>query len=106
MSDEIHVGDVGTTFRATIKDSSTAVDLSSLTFTSILFFFQNPDGTVSTQTATSFSGSGTSGVVDFTVTTATIINTSGSWKLQAKVSTGSNIWYSDVYRFDVFSNLV
>ncbi len=49
---EIHKGDVGTTFRLQILDSATAVDLSSSTFTSIIFAFKQPDGSVTSITAT------------------------------------------------------
>lgn len=106
MTDEIHVGDIGTTIRATILDSSTAVDLSSSTFTAISFVFKEPGGTSTTQTATGFGASGTDGVVDFTVSSTTFFSTAGAWEVQAIIGIASTTtWHSDIKKFIVHKNL-
>lgn len=102
---QIHIGDAGTTIALTIVDqSSTAVDLSSSTFTAHSIMFQNPAGSTATYTVSAFSGSGTSGVIHYT-TTSTTFTTAGSWRMQAKIVIGSNTWYSESVKFRVFPNL-
>src|SRR3989304_2029325 len=101
---EIHKGDVGTTFRANVVDSSPGVDLSSSTYTSLFFVFRDPANNPSTLTATSFN-SASGGVVDFVVATSTTLGTQGAWYLQLIVTAGTNKWHSDVHGFIVHPNL-
>lgn len=101
---EIHVNDVGTTIQLTIRDHSNAtVDLSAGTTTSMFMIFKSP-ATTTTVTVTAFSGSGTSGVINWTSTSG-FFNTAGTWFLQAKITLGSNTWFTDVYEFQVYPNL-
>lgn len=98
---EIHKGDVGTVFTATIKDSGTAIDLSaSLTK---YFVLRKPDSTLTTITA-NFVGSGTSGGINFT-STSSHFDTTGVYKLQAYISDGTKTWRTDIYEFFVYPNL-
>lgn len=101
-SDEIHVGDVGTSIHATIKDSGTSFDISG--FTTRLFFLKQPGGSVTTITAVFVGGSGTSGVVGFT-STASHFDQMGRYQLQAYLSNGTSTFRTDVYEFNVFPNL-
>lgn len=103
---EIHKNDVGTVFTITIKDSGTAVDVSSAnTTTSRIILLKDPDGNVHTNTA-SFSGSGTAGILLFTTTTG-LIDTAGTWEIQAKITlaTATSVFYTDVQEFNVYENL-
>ena len=105
-ADEIHKNDIGTTIQATVKDGNTAVDLSSGTFTSIFFVFQDPAGTSNTQTATSFGTDGSDGIVNYIVNTTTVFGTIGAWSFQGIVQlTTTSIWHSDKHKFTVHPNL-
>lgn len=101
-ADEIHVGDVGTLIQATIKDSTTTLDISG--FNTRYFYLKQPGGTTTTITANFISGSGTAGVIGFT-STASHFDQMGKYKLQVYLSNGTNNWRSDIYEFSVSSNL-
>lgn len=100
-ADEIHVGDVGTVFTATLKDSGTALDISGAT--TKYFLLNQPGGTTTTVTA-NFVTSGTDGALDFTSTAAHFDQT-GRFKLQAYITDGTNTYHTDVYEFTVHPNL-
>ncbi len=101
MTGEIHVNDVGTTFVVTIKDESEAiVNVSSATIT---FIFGKPDGTEISRVG-DFVTTGVDGKVEY-ITVAGDIDQYGSWKLQVFVDFGDSEWYSDIYKFKVYSNL-
>ena len=103
---EIHKSDVGTTFRATIVDGSTAVELSSSTFTAVFFAFLVPDTTATnTVTATAWNSDGSDGKVNYTVTSDTFLSTIGAWEVQAIVSVSPSNWHSDIHKFTVHKNL-
>lgn len=104
-ANEIHLSDLGTTFRATILDSSTAVDLSSSTFTSVFFVFTAPGVAASTVTATAWNSDGSDGKVNYTVTSADFLNTIGTWLVQSIVTVSGNTWHSDLHKFIVHANL-
>lgn len=84
MSDNIHVGDIGTVFTVVIVDDVTgaAIDISTATTKSIIF--QAPNKASTTQTAT-FTTDGTDGSMFYTTATAADLNQSGQWKIQGKV---------------------
>lgn len=106
-ADEIHVGDIGTVFTITIYDGTTAVDISSASFTSTArqLLFRKPDGTISTQTAALTSG-GTNGSLSFTAP-STLFDSDGTWKVQAVLMLGTSTatYHSDIYIFRVYPNL-
>lgn len=100
-ANEIHVGDVGTVFTATLKDSGTAVDISNAS--TKYFLLRQPGGTTSTVTA-NFTTSGTDGVLNFT-STSSHFDQMGLYRLQAFINDGTNQWHTDIFRFNVFANL-
>lgn len=100
---EIHVGDTGTVFRVTIYDQDNVVrDIS--TYTTKQLIFRKPDGTILTKTA-DFYTDGTDGIIQWTTTSASDLDLDGTWKLQAKVASGSNSHKSDIVDFKVWPNL-
>lgn len=100
-SGEVHQGDIGTTFKVTIKDGDTIVDISGATTKNIIF--SKPDDTTLTVNG-SFTTDGTDGVIQYN-TVAGDLNITGLWKIQAYIVTGSGNWKSDVSYFDVYGNI-
>lgn len=98
---EIHDGDVGTLFTATIKDGDTPIDVS--TATTKEFIFQKPDGTTFTKAA-SFKTDGSDGILQYT-STADVLTPAGSWKMQGHVVFGVNDFKTSIYEFVVHDNL-
>lgn len=101
MSQEIHVGDVGTIFEVTVTDSGVAVDISAATTKQIIF--AKPDGTIVVKDAV-FVGTGTDGKLKYT-TIANDLDLKGDWRLQVKVVLPSGTWKSDIQEFKVYLNL-
>lgn len=101
---EIHVGDIGTVFRITIKDEdNTIINVSSAS--SILIKFQKPNGDVLNKSG-SFYSDGTDGIVQWTTTSANDLDADGLWKIQVKITIGSSIHNSDIGQFKVYPNIV
>lgn len=98
---EIHVGDVGTMFIATLVEDSVAVDISSATTVEMVFL--KPDGTAVSKTAVFYSD-GTDGKIRY-ATLAGDLDQAGKWKLQAYVEMPSWSGHSDIATFRVYSNL-
>ena len=101
-ANEIHVGDAGTLFTFTVKDSGASVDISTATLTGMIEL-RKPSGTVTTLTA-AFSASGTDGVILYTSTTSDFEEV-GKHKFQIIINDSVNKWHSDLYEFKVFANL-
>lgn len=102
-SGEIHVNDIGTIFRVEIKNASgSIVDISGATSKNI--YFQKPDGTDVTETA-SFTTDGTDGLIQYQ-TLAADLDQVGLWSYQAKVELPTGTWSSSIIYFDVFSNII
>ncbi len=99
---EVRVGDIGTLFRATILDGSTAVDVSSA---SPMVFTFKPPRSLSFTKATTFTTDGTNGEVEYTSTGADVIDETGSWKLQWVATLSGGTFQSDIYEFTVHKNL-
>jgi hypothetical protein len=89
--------------QATIKDSTTTLDISG--FNTRFFYLKQPSGTTTTITANLIGGSGTSGVIGFT-STAAHFDQMGRYKLQVYLSNGTSTWRSDVYEFSVSANII
>lgn len=103
MSSEIHVGDIGTEFVVTLKDGSSALDVSGAS--SITVYLEKPSGEVLTKTA-SFVTDGTDGQIKVASESGDLDETD-VWYIQVKlVLVNGNTWYSDKGRFRVHSNLV
>ena len=100
-SNEIHVGDIGTTLQLTFKDDGSVVDISSAS--NIYIILQGPDDNASQKTA-SLVNDGTDGKAKY-VTVSGDIDTAGTWKIQGKVIFASTTYHSDVHNFTVYKNL-
>lgn len=103
--EEVHVGDIGTEFRALVKDGGTVVDLTGVS--TLEMFFEKPDGTVLTKTASLVNSPGTDGLVKYVTDSATVLDVAGTWKRQVRVKfSGSQDWKSEVKEFIVHPNIV
>lgn len=103
--EEIHVGDVGTIFNLTIKDrqkngTKTTLDVSGTTTQIVL---KIPGGSKLVKSA-SFVTDGTDGQIQYT-TVSGDITVPGNWKIQAIVTSGTNVWNSEIKSFKVNRNL-
>lgn len=107
---EIHVGDVGTIFRALITDCGTPVDLSSASQLQACF---NPLGSPGSHftramtfvsTVNSGAGDGSDGFIEYTTVTSDLF-ISGEWEWQAQVTIASGLFHTNIASFLVFDNL-
>ena len=102
MATEVHVGDIGTAFRATIRDENgDTIDVS--VAESLSLRFQKPDKTVLEFTP-QLVGGGTNGIIEY-VTVAGDLDMPGSWRLQAIVGMAGDLWHSDIRNIKVYKNL-
>ena len=106
MPTQVHLNDIGTIFKLTLKDGVVIVDLSSATTKEIIF--KKPDNTFVTQTARFLDGTGdgTDGIIEY-VSISGDLNVVGNWVLQAHVVLTSPVgeWRSSHHSFRVRSNL-
>lgn len=103
MAAEIHVGDVGTVFTATIKDQDSAlVPLGSATVKTMTF--RKPDGSVIVKTGV-INGDGSDGTLSYATTASTELSQPGSWQVQSYIELPSGKWHTDTFRFTVYANL-
>lgn len=103
MASEIHVNDVGTRFKFTVKDSGVVVDLSSASLLQINF--RKPDDEVINRTGSTLTdGSVVSGVMYYD-TLAGDLDEAGHYKVQGKVTLGSGTYYTNIHTFKVHCNL-
>ena len=100
-ANEIHLNDIGTQFVLTVKDGSSAVDISGATTKQIII--QKSSGTKITA-STTFSTDGTDGKMYYT-TVADDLDEAGSYKLQGKVIISDGTFYTDITTFKVHRNL-
>lgn len=101
MSEEIHVNDIGTVFKVTIKAKGVALDISTATVKRIIL--TDPDGRKLNKSAT-FNSNGSDGILKY-VTIDGDLEKAGPWKLQAKVTLAGGSWSSDITTFEVMKNL-
>ncbi len=107
--EEVHLGDIGTIFRATINDctetngvaTQTAIDISSATTLELIF--KSPKGVVKTFTA-GFTTDGSDGQIQYT-TILGDLDEVGNWKIQAYIVLPTGSWRSDIGQFRVHENL-
>ena len=106
MPQEIHVGDIGTAFRATVKNSTVTMALAStdgLTGKSILF--KKPDGSTLSTTAAYYTN-GADGIIQYITAASTDLSLAGQWYLQGYVVFGStSAWHTDWHAFEVYPNI-
>jgi len=100
-ANEIHIGDIGTVLRVTIKDGDDVVDISGAT--SKIIILEDPDGTKYEKAAT-FTTNGTDGEIQYTTVDGDL-NKRGNWFIQAKLVLPNGTWYSDIEVFQVYENL-
>lgn len=98
---QIHVGDIGTSFRFTIKDGTFTVDVSSATTQEVCF--RKPDGTVLTR-ATTFFTDGTDGIIEYK-TVSGDLDQSGPWTVQGHVVLSAGEWRTNFSNFTVGANI-
>lgn len=102
MSAEIHVGDVGTIFEATVKDEDGAiVNISAAT--TLHMVFRRPNRHAVTKAAT-LSSSGVDGKMRY-VAQVDDLDAAGLWSLQGFVVLPDGAWHSDKTSFVVHANL-
>lgn len=102
MSATIHVDDIGTVFKATIKDEDgVVVDVSAASTMELVY--RKPDGTAVVQTAV-HTTDGTDGVIQYTTVDGDM-DTEGEWRVQGFVVIATSEFHSDVHRFRVYPNL-
>lgn len=102
--EEIHVGDIGTTFLITLTDDCTnAVDLTGWTTLSV--YFEKPDKTSITRTASISGGDPTLGLIEY-ATILDDLDQAGTWKVQAYVVLPTGSWKSNIDKFKVYPNIV
>lgn len=108
MSAEVHVGDVGTEFRAQVKDQDGAVvDVSSAIVRQLKF--RKPDGTVIVRAALSGSASdpAKTGALGWMYYIGVLgdVTLAGVWVQQGYVEIGIGKWHSDEFEFTVYPTL-
>ena len=102
-ADEIHVGDVGTVFKVTVKDGSTIIPVNNALIKEIIF--KKPGGLKVVQVA-SFFTDGLDGILTWTVISSTELDIDGLWCLQAHVQLDDDNDYStDVTPFRIYPNI-
>jgi len=102
MASEIHVGDIGTIFRITIKDGDAIVDVSNVD--SKIIYLQKPDASTLAKTASLYTD-GTDGIIQY-VSEAGDLDQAGTWQIQAKIDFGTDVFNTNIEKFKVLRNLV
>tara|TARA_R100000005_G_C4914267_1_gene150518 strand:- start:5 stop:313 length:309 start_codon:yes stop_codon:yes gene_type:complete len=100
-ANEIHVNDIGTQFLVTVKDGSSAVDISSSSTKQIII--KKPSGEKITASAV-FSSDGTDGKMYYN-TVSGDLDEAGSYKIQGKVIISDGTFFTDITSFKVHRNL-
>ncbi len=106
LSEEIHIGDIGTNFEISLVDDSVdppiAVDLTGATILELIF--RRADDSILTKTA-AVVGDATAGVIQYITTAASDLNSEGTYRIQAKVVLPSGTWRSERSKFRVHGNI-
>ena len=97
----IHVDDIGTVFKVTIKVAGVAIDISGATTKRIIF--TGPNGRDFNKTAL-FDSDGIDGVLKY-VSVSGDLYQAGTWEIQAFVILPSGSWHADITTFEVVVNL-
>ena len=102
MSCEMRKNDIGTEIRVCIEDcDGDAVDISAATTKQIIF--KKPSGSLLTKDA-NFLTDGSDGKLSY-VSRDGDLDEIGTWKIQASITIGANIWKSTFKSFKVHRNL-
>ncbi len=106
---EIHVDDVGTVMEVTIIDPETDREMDISDATETLIYILKPPvdedtDPVRLDKTASFVEDGSDGKIKYT-TIAGDLDLSGTYKIQARVTTPDGVWYSQIQKFKVKRNL-
>ncbi len=101
MSSEIHVNDIGTEFRITIKDDGVVVNLTTASLLQIIF--EKPDGSILTVSA-AFYTDGSDGIIKYNAVSGDL-DQAGLYKIQANIEIGSSRYKSSHSSFKVYCNI-
>lgn len=96
-----HVGDVGTLISIQLLDGRNPVDLGAAT--GLIMIFRKPDRTCLQQVAT-LATDGSDGTCQCVMEEG-MLDQSGTWGVQARVTLDTGEWHSDAIAFTVTSNL-
>lgn len=99
---QIHVGDIGTAFIATVYDENSEVEDIS-TASSLAMTFKKPSGETLTVTAELYTD-GTDGKMSY-ITEDGDIDETGLWQVQGVVIIGTTTFHTSIYNFKVIGNL-
>ena len=108
MAQEIHVGDIGTVFRFTIKDDNVIVDVSTASIMKLHFLKPDGKGGVTKVPKTAVhTTDGIDGVIEYVGESGFLSPTSfGNWRVQAEITFPSgNKWSGEVGEFPVHENI-
>lgn len=98
----VRVGDIGTTFIATMRDQDGAiVDCS--TASAKQLFFRKPDGTLLTKAAV-FTTTGADGKIQY-VSIAGDLDKPGEYEWDGRVAIGTNDWHSTKKTFEAVATV-
>lgn len=103
MASEIHKGDIGTVFEATIMDGTSIVDVSSATTQEL--YFKKQSGTTMTK-VTTFTTDGTDGKIQWATTVIGDLDEVGELQIQGHVILPTGEWKTDIYTDTIYENLV
>ena len=98
---DVHLDDVGTVFRITLKEDGAIVPVNGATVQKIRFY--RPEAGVIEKTSV-FTTDGTNGQIQY-VAEAGFLNEVGTWKLQGYVELPEGKWSSEIGVFTVSKNL-
>lgn len=102
MTEEVHVGDIGTELEVTFKDGNNAVSLE--TATAIKVRITDPNDSSILRDLTVVTPPGTDGVTHYYFA-AGELHTSGTWYYQGTATFPGGYWQSAILTFEVFDNL-
>lgn len=101
MCDNIHIGDIGTIFRLTVKDQDEdIVNVASGTYS---IDFKKPAGTIVTKNAYLYTD-GSDGIIQYSAESG-LLDTKGQWQLQGFVELPAGQWHTEIFDFTVKQNL-
>jgi hypothetical protein len=98
MEREVRVGDIGTIFQITVRDSTNVVNLSNAT--SISLVFKKPNKQIITRSA-AVAGDGTGGIVTYTSKEGDF-DIKGNYQMQITIVSSSGAWSSNIVGFQVY----
>ena len=100
-TDRLYVGDVGTLVQITLLDGENPLDLSGATVKNLII--RKPSGDCLTKTL-AFATDGSDGVLVYSIETG-VLNESGIWQFQARVTLPDGTWSSALSRVNVLQGL-